>query len=99
MVIIVGLLCFFTWQNNSITINEIVVKNDKVPETFNGYKILQISDFHNKEFGSNQHKILAKIEKIRPDIIVVTGDLIDANNTNIDIAMDLINGAINQEVM
>lgn len=95
MIIIVGSLCFFRWQNNSIAINKIVVKNDKVPETFNGYKILQISDLHNKEFGAKQHKILEKIEKINPDIIVVTGDLIDANNTNIDIAMDLINGAIN----
>lgn len=94
-IIAVGSAWFFIWQNNSITINEIVVKNDKVPEKFKGYKILQISDLHNKEFGAKQDKILAKIEQINPNIIVVTGDLIDANNTNIDVAMDLINGAIN----
>lgn len=94
-VIVVGLIAFFKWQNNSISINEIVFKNDIVPESFNGYKILQISDLHNKEFGSKQNKILSKIEKINPDIIVITGDLIDSNNTNIDVAMDLINGAIN----
>lgn len=94
-VIVVGLIAFFKWQNNSISINEIVFKNDIVPEAFNGYKILQISDLHNKEFGSKQNKILSKIEKINPDIIVITGDLIDSNNTNIDVAMDLINGAIN----
>lgn len=72
-----------------------VFKNDIVPETFNGYKTLKISDLHNKEFGTKQNKILAKIKKINPDIIVITGDLIDSNNTNIDIAMELINGAIN----
>ena len=94
-VIVVGLIAFFKWQNNSISINEIVFKNDIVPESFNGYKILQISDLHNKVFGSKQNKILSKIEKINPDIIVITGDLIDSNNTNIDVAMDLINGAIN----
>ena len=94
-VIVVGLIAFFKWQNNSISINEIVFKNDIVPESFNGYKILQISDLHNKEFGSKQNKILSKMEKINPDIIVITGDLIDSNNTNIDVAMDLINGAIN----
>lgn len=88
------LLAFFYWQNNSIIINEMVFKNDIIPEAFNEYKILQISDLHNKEFGSKQNKILAKIEKIKPDIIVITGDLIDSNNTNIDIAMELINGAI-----
>lgn len=88
------LFTFFNWQNNSIIISEMVFKNDNIPEAFKGYKILQISDLHNKEFGSKQNKILAKIEKINPDIIVVTGDLIDSNNTNIDIAMELINEAI-----
>lgn len=88
------LFTFFNWQNNSIIISEMVFKNDTIPKAFKGYKILQISDLHNKEFGSKQNKILAKIEKINPDIIVVTGDLIDSNNTNIDIAMELINRAI-----
>lgn len=95
VIISVGLFAFFKWQNNSITISEIVFKNDTIPKSFNGYKILQISDLHNKEFGSKQNKILAKIEKINPDIIVITGDLIDSNNTNIDVAMELIDGVIN----
>lgn len=95
IIISIAFFAFFNWQNNSITISEIVFKNDTIPESFKGYKILQISDLHNKEFGSKQNKILAKIEKIKPDIIVITGDLIDSNHTNIDIAMELINGAIN----
>ncbi len=61
IVILIGLFAFFRWQNNSITINEIVFKNNKVPEAFNGYKILQTSDLHNKEFGNKQSNILAKI--------------------------------------
>ena len=94
-IISIGLFAFFKWQNNSITISEIAFKSNTIPESFNGYKILQISDLHNKEFGSKQSKILGKIEKINPDIIVITGDLIDSNNTNIDVAMDLIDGIIN----
>ncbi|MGL5327946.1 MAG: metallophosphoesterase, partial [Peptostreptococcaceae bacterium] len=90
-----GLFTFFYGQNNSITITEIVFKNDNISESFKGYKILQISDLHNKKFGNKQNKILSKIENINPDIIVITGDLIDSKNTNIDIAMDLIEGAIN----
>lgn len=94
MVIIAVLVAFFTYENNSITITEIAFKNDKIPEEFKGYKILQISDLHNKEFGSKQNKILSKIEKIKPDVIVITGDLIDSDKTDIDVAMDLINKAI-----
>lgn len=94
IVIFIGFFSFFKWQNNSITITELTFKNDKVPESFVGYKILQISDLHNKEFGTKQSNILTKIKNINPDIIVITGDLIDSNNTNIEIAMDLIKGAI-----
>ena len=92
--IVIGLFVFFNYQNNSITINEIEFKNDNIPDSFKGYKILQISDLHNKEFGKEQEKILSKINKINPDIIVVTGDLIDSNNTNVDVAMKLINKSI-----
>ena len=91
---IIGLFTFFIWQNNSIVVNEITFKNDKIPDIFDGYRILQISDLHNKEFGNNQKNILKKIEKMNPDIIFITGDLIDSNNTNIDIAMDLIKETI-----
>ena len=91
---IVALFAFFTYQNNAITITEIDYQNDKIPEAFNGYKILHISDLHNKTFGDKQSGILAKIKNINPDIIVITGDLIDSNRTNIDVALDLVNGAI-----
>lgn len=93
-VVIIGLFTFFRWQNNSIVISDIVIENDSIPKPFEGYRILHISDLHNKEFGTHQDKILAKIKKIKPDLIVVTGDLIDSNKTNIDVAMDLINGAV-----
>ncbi len=95
VIISIVLVAFFHWQNNSIVISEMVFKNNAIPESFHGYKILQISDLHNKEFGRKQNKIVAKIEKIEPDIIVITGDLIDSNNTNIKIAMELIDRAIN----
>lgn len=94
VIVIIGLAAFLGWQNNSISMTEIVFKNDRISEAFDGYKILQISDLHNKEFGSNQNRILSKIEKINPDSIVITGDLVDSNNTDVDTAMDLINGAI-----
>ena len=88
--IIVNLLIFFYWQNNSITINNIEVKDEKVPSEFEDYKILQISDLHNKGFGKEQKIILKKIKKIAPDIIVVTGDLVDSPETTN--AMDLMKG-------
>jgi len=71
-------------QNNSIIVTNINYVNSKIPNNFNGYKILHISDLHNKEFGKNQKKLISLTKELNPDIIVVTGDLIDSRRTTID---------------
>jgi len=94
IVILISFILFSLWQNNDIVRTNIAYKNSKIPLPFDGYTIVQISDLHNKEFGSNQTKLLNKVEKAEPDIIVITGDLIDSKHPNIDIAMEFVNGAI-----
>ncbi|MEG0614868.1 MAG: metallophosphoesterase [Oscillospiraceae bacterium] len=47
-----------------------------LPEDFDGFKILQLSDLHGKIFGRNNNSLVDKIVKISPDIIVLTGDMI-----------------------
>ncbi|MGB8455041.1 MAG: metallophosphoesterase [Anaerocolumna sp.] len=88
-------ILFFYWQNNDIVISNFEYSNDKIPQSFDGFKILQVSDLHNKQFGKNQENLIKKTKKIQPDIIVITGDLIDSNRTNIDIAMEYVKQAKN----
>ena len=78
---------FFTWQNNHILINKINYKNKKIPKAFDGFKILQISDLHNKDFDGMLSK---KIKLSNPDIVVITGDIIDRQRTNVDITIKFI---------
>lgn len=92
--ILMILVIFCYWQNNYISIANIDFRNNKVPNNFNDYKILQISDLHNKEFGKSQNKLIKLTKKINPDIIVVTGDVIDSRKTNIDIAADYMIQAV-----
>jgi predicted MPP superfamily phosphohydrolase len=80
--IIIMIFCY--WQNNSIIVTNINYVNSKIPSSFNEYKILHISDLHNKEFGKNQKKLISLTKELNPDIIVVTGDLIDSRRTTID---------------
>ncbi|WP_312043947.1 metallophosphoesterase [Anaerotignum sp.] len=92
-----SLLClvgFLYWQNNGLTLTQ-TTYSKKVPKGFDGYKILQVSDLQNKRFGQNQERILEKIRNAAPDIIVITGDLIDRNRTNLDSAMVFVEGAVN----
>jgi uncharacterized protein len=95
VLILLLLLCFgLYWGDNAIKTDYISISSNKLPEAFEGFKILQISDLHNKEFGKGQAVLLRSIEKAEPDIIVVTGDLIDSRRTNVDKAMDFISGAV-----
>ena len=93
--IIIMIFCYC--QNNSIIVTNINYVNSKIPNSFNGYKILHISDLHNKEFGKNQKKLISLTKELNPDIIVVTGDLIDSRRTTIDdmhIALSYMKSAI-----
>ena len=95
VVFLLALIPFYLWQNDSIITTELTYTSDKLPEAFDGYRILQISDLHNKRFGIEQKNVLSKIEAMQPDMIVITGDLIDSATKNIENAMELIIGAVN----
>ncbi len=90
MFFLVIIVSFLYWQNNDIVITNIDINNGKIPSNFDKFKILQVSDLHNKKFGKNQSKLVNLTNKINPDIIVVTGDAIDSRKTNMDIAIDYL---------
>ena len=70
---ILAVVAFLWWQNNGIVTSEVHYNNSKIPIEFKGFKIVHISDLHNKKFGKNQMRLLKKIEKACPDIIVEIG--------------------------
>ncbi|CAH2715913.1 putative protein YpbG [Neobacillus rhizosphaerae] len=72
------LIYFFYFQNNSIVTSEYSIRSDKLPQNFNGYKIVQLSDLHSKSFRNNQSNLVKRVKKEKPDLIVFTGDLIDS---------------------
>ena len=94
MVFIIGVSAYFFWGNNNIQITEFDYANPKIPVEFDGYTIAQVSDLHNKMFGKNQEDILKKLRTAQPDIIVITGDVIDRRRYDLDIALDFVKGAV-----
>lgn len=73
------LIYFFYFQNNSIVISKYTISSDKIPQNFDEYKIVQLSDLHSKSFGNNQSSLVKKVNNLEPDLILFTGDLIDAD--------------------
>lgn len=86
-------LGYNVYQNQYIHINELTIKSENLPDDFQGYKIVQVSDLHNAEFGENNNDLLSAIKEQSPDIIVVTGDVVDSRKTNVQIARDFVNKA------
>ena len=87
------LIVFFVFQNNVIGVSIQDYSNYKIPSAFDGYKIVQISDLHNKSFGKDNINLITKIIRENPDIIVITGDLLDSNRTDYQTALSFVRQA------
>ena len=98
LIIVITIICvwaFLYLENNYITTTQINIKFPKLPDTFDGYKIVHLSDLHNKRFGEEQKNLVRKIEDAHPDIIVFTGDLIDSRRFNAETSLDLMKRIVN----
>ncbi|MFJ8526467.1 metallophosphoesterase [Bacillus sp. NPDC094106] len=74
----IGVSAFSYVQNNLISVSKISITSSKIPSNFKGFKIVQLSDLHSKKFGENQEVLIEKVKSLNPEIIVITGDLIDS---------------------
>lgn len=90
VILIIGWLI---WDNCRICVTHYSVQNHTIPNSFDGFKIVQVSDLHNAEFGENQNRLITIMQNEKPDMIAITGDLIDANHTNIDVAVQFVKEA------
>lgn len=86
LVVLSAISVWIAWGNTALMINEITVTGNRIPQSFSGYRIAQVSDLHNTEFGNDNANLIAKLKECNPDIIVLTGDLIDSYHTDIDIS-------------
>lgn len=69
-----------------------IYENSKIPASFNEYKICQISDLHCKYFGNNNQTLLNAIQDMNPDIVVLTGDIVDEDHTDLGSIETLFSG-------
>lgn len=80
-------IIWIIWGNTALMVNTVTVTAGRIPAAFSGFRIAQVSDLHNAEFGENNVRLLELLSESRPDIIVITGDLVDSGHTDIDIAI------------
>lgn len=86
-VALLGLIAWTVWGNTALEVNTYTIISNRLPNNFSGFRIAQVSDLHNAQMGDGNGKLLAMLREAEPDIIVITGDLVDSYHTDIDIAL------------
>ena len=97
MVSLLAIIClgiWTLWGNIALEANEYEIVSDRIPQGFDGFRIAQVSDLHNVEFGDGNLKLLKLLTEAEPDLIVLTGDLIDSRRTDVEIAVEFARQAV-----
>ncbi|MBE5877963.1 MAG: metallophosphoesterase [Lachnospiraceae bacterium] len=79
--------------NRALEINCYSIDADTIGEHYSGLRIAQISDLHNVSFDVGNERLLQMLAETQPDMIAITGDLVDSERTNIDVAITFAKGA------
>ena len=94
LLVLICLAAWTIWGNTALEVNEYEIVSDRIPEAFAGFRIAQVSDLHNAEFGEGNKNLIQLLSQTDPDLIVITGDLIDSRHTDIEIALEFARQAI-----
>lgn len=88
------LIVWTVWGNTALERNTYTIRSPELPDVFDGYRIAQVSDLHNAEFGGGNQRLLDMLREAEPDMIAITGDLIDSRKTNIAVALAFAEEAV-----
>jgi hypothetical protein len=65
-------------SNNAPRTEHVTLRSSRLPEAFGGFRIVVLSDLHEKSFGSGNETLLRMVRAADPGVIAITGDLIDS---------------------
>ena len=76
-------------DNTLIKVSKYEIKSDKIPKEFKNFKIVHLSDFHSYGIKKDNNKLLEKINDEHPNIIVMTGDMVNKYDRNFEKFLNL----------
>lgn len=74
------LIGWLWWGNNALSVEEYTFSSPRLPQGWDGARIVHLSDLHGKEFGRDSARLLQAVSEAQPEIIVITGDIADAKS-------------------
>ncbi len=92
LLIVVAVIAGVIWANTALESNTYFIHHKDIPEGFDGFVIAHVSDFHNKQ--KMAESTIDALKETQPDIICITGDLVDSHSTEIEIALAFVREAM-----
>ncbi|WP_432358206.1 metallophosphoesterase [Sporosarcina sp. UB5] len=90
-IIIVLLVGIYLYKDNTtIGVTFIEIEASGLPKSFNNYRIVQLSDIHDSNFGDNNSDLVSKVKLLSPDVIFITGDFIDRNRYDLEQSLEIV---------
>lgn len=68
---------------------EYKIDSARIPAAFDGFRMVQLSDLHGAVYGKNSETLIREVKKAGPDIVVMTGDMMDNGRGAVDLAVRL----------
>ena len=79
-------------ENNALMLTEYEYRADSVSAELDGFRIVHLSDVHGKRFGKGNSRLIKLVSEQSPDIIVISGDLVDSRRPDPEAAYELVGG-------
>lgn len=89
-------VCIISYiENRRLVVTRYELWASKLPKVFDGFRIVQLSDLHNASFGDKNEELVKEIAKLKPDIILITGDVIVGKpGKDVSFAADTMNALV-----
>ena len=92
--LVVAAAVWVIWSNVTVELHRITVQSAGLPTAFDGARIAHVSDLHNASFGEDNQTLLQLLRQSQPDIIAITGDLLDSRRTDVETAARFVEQAV-----
>lgn len=89
-----ALLAWTIWSNTALEVNEWKLRAETILPEFSGFRIAHVSDLHNAEIGERNCRLLSALREAEPDIIAITGDILDSRRTDTELAFAFLSEAV-----
>ena len=87
-----AVVTYLLWGEFSIAVRKYTIRISNLPQEYEGFTILHLSDLHSKWFGDEQKYLLKTINQEQFDLVAITGDLVNKTDPKLEPGLELIKG-------